>query len=81
MSNEVKMLENGHTSQPVLLGFQALQEMWVHWDLQDPEGPQDLRETEVLLGTKEPKVKVDFQVRQKLQVLGPQIHCDVASFS
>lgn len=67
-------------AQPVLLGFQALQELWVHRELQDPEGPKDLRETEVLLGKKEPKVKVDFQVRQKLQVLGPHTHCDVASF-
>ena len=71
MSNEVKMLENGHMAQPFILGFQALQELWVHRELQDPEGPQDSRGTEVLLGRKEPKVKVDFQVRQKLQVLGP----------
>lgn len=62
MSNEVEMLENGHTAQPVFLGFQALQELLVPRELWDPEGPQDLRGTEVLLGTKEPKVKVDFQI-------------------
>lgn len=45
-----------------MTGQQALQELWVHRELQDPEGPQDSRGTEVLLEKKEPKVTVDFQI-------------------
>lgn len=44
-----------------MLGQQALQELWVHRELQVPEGPQDSRGTEVFLETEEPKERVGFQ--------------------
>lgn len=42
-------------------GQQGLLEPWVHRDPQVPGAPQDPRGTEVLLGTKEQRERVDFQ--------------------
>lgn len=54
-----------------------MRELWVHRELQVPEGPWDSRGTEVLLETKEPKGKVGSQVRQRLWTLGHSLGCSI----